>query len=58
MRSADLAEDAEFVRSAGGYEEASLGLIAGRLGISRARLEKALSRQRSAEANEHEREAG
>ena len=58
MRSTDLAEDAEFVRSAGGYEGASLDVIAGRLGISRARLEKALSRQRSAEAGEREREAG
>lgn len=57
-RSTDLAEDAEFVRSAGGYEGASLDVIAGRLGISRARLEKALSRQRSAEAGEREREAG
>jgi len=58
MRSTDLAEDAEFVRSAGGYERASLDVIAGRLGIGRARLEKALSRQRSTEASEHEREAG
>ena len=58
MRSADLAEDAEFVRSAGGYERASIDVIAGRLGISRARLEKALSRQRSAEAGEREPEAG
>jgi hypothetical protein len=58
MRSVDLAEDAEFVRSAGGYEGASLDVVAGRLGISRARLEKALSRQRSAEAGKREREAG
>jgi hypothetical protein len=58
MRSADLAEDAQFVRSAGGYERESLDAVAGRLGISRARLEKALSRQRSAEAGKHEREAG
>ena len=40
MRSADLAADAEFVRSAGGYERASLDVVAGRLGISRARLEE------------------
>jgi len=58
MRSADLAEDAEFVRSAGGYEESSPGVIAGPLGVSKARLEKALCRQRSAEAGEHEREVG
>jgi hypothetical protein len=58
MRSADLAADAEFVRSAGGYERASFVVIAGRLGVGRARLEKALSRQRSTEASEHQREAG
>ena len=48
-RSAELAEDAEFVRSAGGYREASMRAIADRLGVRQARLEKAVSRQRAAE---------
>lgn len=48
-RSAELAEDAQFVRSAGGYREASMRAIADRLGVRQARLEKAVSRQRAAE---------
>jgi hypothetical protein len=53
----DLLEDAEFVRTAGGYGEADVGLVAMRLGVSRARLEKALSRQRSAQHHVQELEA-
>ncbi len=57
-RSAELAEDAEFVRSAGGYREASLRAIADRLGVSHDQLEKAVSRQRAAEADRHQLELG
>lgn len=56
--SADLLEDADFVRAMGGYADADVGLVASRLGISRARLEKALSRQRQAQARGQELEAG
>ena len=58
MPSADLAEDADFVRDTGGYAGANLGLVAMRLGVSRARLEKAISRQRCGQARGHELEAG
>lgn len=58
MRSSDLAEDAHFVRGAGGYAEASVGVVAGRLGVSRAQLEKALSRHRAAEINGRDLEVG
>ena len=57
-RSADLAEDATFIRTAGGYQQATTREIARRLGVSRARLEKALSRQRSAGSRGRELEAG
>ncbi len=57
-RSADLAEDAGFIRAAGGYEHASLSMVAVRLGVSKAQLEKAISRQRSAESRDRELEAG
>jgi transcriptional regulator with XRE-family HTH domain len=49
-RAAELAEDAEFVREAGGYRLASNDAVAMRLGVPRARLEKALERTRSREA--------
>lgn len=52
--SADLVEDADFVRTVGGYADADVGLVATRLGVSRARLERAISRQRSARAGGHE----
>jgi len=35
MRAVDLAENAEFVRSTAGYQQASQGVVAGRLGVSR-----------------------
>ncbi len=54
-RSADLAEDAEFVREHGGYRLASNGAVAMRLGVTRDQLEKALSRTRQADVD---REAG
>jgi hypothetical protein len=57
LRSADLAEDAYFVRSVGGYSAADVGTIAARLGVGRSRLEKAISRQRSAGGRGHEMEA-
>jgi hypothetical protein len=47
IRAADLAEDAEFVRGAGGYRQATNGVVAMRLGVTRAALEKALERSRS-----------
>ncbi len=56
--SADLAEDADFVRGMGGYAGADVGVVAMRLGVSRARLEKAISRQRSAQRGEHDLEVG
>ena len=49
LRSAALAEDAAFVRDNGGYRNATTTQVAMRLGVSRARLEKALSRTRQAE---------
>jgi DNA-binding phage protein len=58
MRSADLSEDADFVRAMGGYADADVGIVAARLGVSRARLEKALSRQRTAVARGEELEPG
>jgi hypothetical protein len=57
-RSAELAEDAEFVRSAGGYRAASMRAIAARLGVPQARLEKAVSRQRAAEDRDQQLELG
>jgi hypothetical protein len=56
--SADLVEDADFVRTMGGYGEADVSVVAMRLGVSRARLEKAISRQRSAKSGGHELEVG
>lgn len=56
--SADLLEDAYFVRSVGGYGDADVGTVAARLGVSRARLEKAISRQRLAQPGGRELEAG
>lgn len=58
LRTADLAEDAEFVRRQGGYDQASLGTVAVRLGVTRAQLDKALSRQRAAQARGRDLEAG
>jgi hypothetical protein len=57
-RSAELAEDAAFVRSTGGYNEATMRVIADRLGVRQAQLEKAVSRQRSAERREQQLELG
>jgi hypothetical protein len=54
MRSAAMAEDAAFVREHGGYRHASVGQVAMRLGVSRAALEKALTRAAHAQ---HDREA-
>jgi transcriptional regulator with XRE-family HTH domain len=54
LRAAVLAEDAAFVRQNGGYRHATNEQVAMRLGVSRARLEKALSRAAHAE---HDREA-
>lgn len=56
--SADLVEDADFVRTMGGYADADLGVVAMRLGVNKARLEKAISRQRSAQSGGRELEAG
>ena len=56
--SAELAEDAEFVRTAGGYADADVGVVAMRLGVSKARLEKAISRQRVGQVGRQELEAG
>jgi hypothetical protein len=58
LRSADLAEDADFVRRVGGYSAANVGTVAARLGVSRARLEKAISRQRSTGDRGHDLEPG
>lgn len=58
LRSPDLLEDAEFVRSSGGYQKASVGDVAQRLGVTRAQLEKAISRQRSPRSGGRELEAG
>jgi hypothetical protein len=49
IRSAALAEDATFVREHGGYRYATNALVAVRLGVSPARLEKAISRVAQAE---------
>ena len=46
-RAAELVEDAEFVREVGGYRLAGNGAVAMRLGVPRARLEKALERART-----------
>jgi len=48
-RSADLVEDAEFVREHGGYRHASVRLVALRLGVTEAQLEKAYSRRQHAD---------
>jgi hypothetical protein len=56
--SAELVEDADFVRTMGGYAEADVSVVAMRLGVSRSRLEKAISRQRSAKSGGHELEVG
>ena len=58
VRTADLVEDAEFVRQVGGYEQASVGVVARRLGVTQAALEKALSRQRLTLSAGRELEAG
>ena len=58
VRAADLVEDAEFVRQVGGYEQASVGVVARRLGVTQAALEKALSRQRLTLSAGRELEAG
>jgi hypothetical protein len=58
MRSADLTEDADFVRAMGGYAHADVGIVAARLGVNKARLEKALSRQRLAGSRGRELEPG
>lgn len=57
-RTAELVEDAQFVRSAGGYREASMRVIANRLGVRQAQLEKAVSRQRAADQRGHQLELG
>ena len=57
IRSADLVEDAEFVRQAGGYELAGNGEVAMRLGVPKDRLEKAYERTRAREVMA-DREAG
>ena len=54
-KSADLAEDAQFVREHGGYRLASNTEVAMRLGVTKPQLEKALSRTRQADMD---REAG
>lgn len=45
-RAVDLAEDAEFVRARGGYRDASLELIAMRLGVTSNHLDVACRRAR------------
>jgi hypothetical protein len=45
-RSADLAEDAAWVREHGGYRHATAAAVAMRLGVTRAALEQAASRTR------------
>ena len=57
-RSKELAEDAQFVRSAGGYREATVRVLAIRLGVNQKQLEKALSRQRAAAAGGRQLELG
>jgi len=47
-RSADLAEDAAWVREHGGYRHASLAVVAMRLGVTHAALEQANIRARQA----------
>jgi transcriptional regulator with XRE-family HTH domain len=54
-KSADLAEDAQFVREHGGYRLATNTEVAMRLGVTKPQLEKALHRTRQADMN---REAG
>ncbi len=54
-KSADLAEDAQFVRDVGGYRHATITEVAMRLGVTKPQLEKALSRTRQADMD---REAG
>jgi hypothetical protein len=49
-RAADLAEDMAFVREHGGYNQATVQVVAARLGVSPAALEKASSRVRAREA--------
>lgn len=46
LRSADIVEDAEFVRERGGYRDATPDQVAMRLGIKRDRLDKAYVRAR------------
>jgi hypothetical protein len=55
VRSAALAEDAAYVREHGGYRHATNKQVAMRIGVSPARLEKAISR---AAQPEYDREAG
>jgi hypothetical protein len=57
-RAAELIEDAQFVRTIGGYREGNMRVIADRLGVRQAQLEKAASRQRAAEQREHQLELG
>jgi hypothetical protein len=58
-RSADLAEDARFVRDSGGYRHASAAEVVMRLGVKPDRLQQALSRARAAQRDtELDREAG
>jgi hypothetical protein len=57
LRSAELAEGVAFIRSDVGYQHASLRTVAMWLGVSEARLEKALSRHRYVETRDRHREA-
>jgi hypothetical protein len=57
-RSADIVEDAEFVRAEGGCRDASLNVIAVRLGVNEEQLRKALSRHRSADPGGSQLEPG
>jgi hypothetical protein len=45
-RSADLVEDAEFIREHGGYRDANLSQVAMRMGVRRDRLDQAYRRAR------------
>jgi hypothetical protein len=57
-KAADLAEDATWVRQQGGYRHATEAEVAMRLGVTKAQLEKALSRARGYAGREAEAEAG
>lgn len=58
VRAADLVEDVYFVRQTGGYAHASQALVAMRLGVTKAALEKALHREGRSVPAEQELEAG